>query len=91
MEANTRGTNPFRGMQIENCCCKEQPEKGSPPLSAAKVLESSWGVAPPVVQATGGRNQKQEVPSGERLGVKSKRLREAKNLLGSDLLGYFPR
>ncbi len=26
LEANTRGTQPFRGMQMENCC-KEQPEK----------------------------------------------------------------
>ncbi len=44
-------------------------------------------MAPPVIQATGRRDQKQEAPSGERLGVKTERLREAQNLLGSDLLG----
>ncbi len=30
LEAKARGTQPFRGMQMENCC-KEQPEKGSSP------------------------------------------------------------
>ncbi len=34
-------------------------------------------MAPPVIRATGRRNKKQEAPSGERLGVKTERLREA--------------
>ncbi len=42
---------------------------------------------PPVIQAAGRRNQKQEVPSGKRLGVNTERLREAQNSSGSDLLG----